>query len=138
VVDPGEECDDGNDDNADECTNSCAENLGYHMNGIFYVSDALHKGNFNAGGGFCTNLVGQVAYIAGNNANLPNPESLTWQGNDGSPHSAHNCMAYTVTSNNGWGQYGQYGLCSVPRHVACTTNPTYCNGYGPQFCHLWD
>ena len=141
VTDPGEQCDDGNETDDDSCNNSCVSNgPPFHMNGVFYVSDNLWKGDFNAGGGFCTAMVGQTAYIAGNNASLPNPESAngTWQGNGTSPHSQHNCMGYSVITGEGYGTQANYGSCSQFRNVVCTTDPQYCNGYGLEYCHYWD
>ncbi|MBD90130.1 MAG: hypothetical protein CL940_07320 [Deltaproteobacteria bacterium] len=140
VTDPGEECDDGNDNPDDSCNNSCISNgPSFHMNGSFYVSDDTYQGDFNAGGGFCTSMVGQTAYIAGNNASPPNPEpGGTWQGNGSSSHPSHNCHLYTTSGGEGYGTKGGYGSCSQFRHVVCSTDPAYCNGYGMEYCHLWD
>ena len=140
VTDPGEDCDDANQNNDDSCSNSCVSNgPTFHMNGPFYVSDDTFQGDFNAGGGFCTTMVGQTAYIAGNNASLSGSEpGGTWQGNGSSSHAGNNCMLYTTSSGSGYGTINGYGPCSESRHVVCSTDPAYCNGYGLQWCHLWD
>lgn len=77
VVDAGEACDLGvnNGGIGQNCTVTCTSLSKFHKNGVFYVTDGTYNGSFNAAKGFCTNLVGQVAYIAGNNANPPNPEA---------------------------------------------------------------
>ena len=84
-------------------------------------------------------MVGQTAYIAGNNASLPNSEGTgTWQGNGVDPTSGTNCMNYTSSSGSGYGTQNGYGACSQFRRVVCTTDPQYCNGYGLAFCSYWD
>ncbi len=139
IPDGGEQCDDGNQNDGDACTNACKTTAKYHMNGEFYVSDAVHAGDFNKNGGFCTGLVGKLAYIAGNNASPPNPEAGgTWQGNGSSSNSSTNCSAYSSKSGQGYGVKGGYGACTQLRHVVCSTDPKYCNGYGIQYCPVWD
>jgi len=139
IKDTGEACDDGNKVDGDSCSNLCVSNNQFHMNGEFYVSNDTYDGSFNAGGGFCTAMVGQTAYIAGNNASPPNQEAGgTWQGNGSSAHASNNCNLYTTSGGSGYGVQGGYGPCNVKRHVVCTTDPKYCNGYGISFCPLWD
>ena len=137
VIEAGEECDDG--ESTEACAADCTEKVGYHMNGAFYVSNGTYAGDFNAAGGFCTKMVGQTAYIAANTAHLPNGENAgTWNGNDTQPHPSHNCQLYTTTIGEGYGVKKGYGSCIEKRHVVCTTDPAYCNGYSIDFCYLWD
>lgn len=141
VVDAGEACDLGVNNGGlnQNCTATCTSLLKFHKNGVFYVTDGTYNGSFNAAKGFCTNLVGQVAYIAGNNANPPNPEAGgTWQGNGVDKTPDTNCMDYSVATGSGYGVQGGYGACAQLRHVVCTTDPQYCNGYGIAFCKYWD
>ena len=138
ISDGGEQCDDGNQNDGDACTNACKTTAKYHMNGAFYVSDAAHAGDFNKAGGFCTKLIGQKAYIASNGANVPDPEGGgTWHGNGSSAHSSHNCMAYSVKTGQGYGVQGGYGPCTGMRHVVCSTKTSDCNG-GVGACPVWD
>lgn len=136
IQDADEACDDGNKNDSDACSNSCKSTITYHMNGIFYVSNATFDGSFNAAGGFCTNMVGQTAYIAHNSSTLPNQEAGgTWNGNGSSPHASNNCLLYSTASGSGYGVQGGYGPCNVKRHVVCSTNTSHCNGGN---CSLWD
>jgi cysteine-rich repeat protein len=136
IVDTGEDC-----DGSADCNTNCKNGEPYHMNGSFYVSDGVFAGDFNKDGGFCTNMVGQTAYIVGNNGTPPNGESGgTWQGNGSSSNSSTNCLLYSSANagHKGYGTKGGYGACSQNRHVVCSTDASYCNGYGMPFCYLWD
>jgi hypothetical protein len=125
------------------CTGNVCQTaaIGYHMNGSFYVSNSTYQGNFNAAGGFCTQMIGQTAYIVGNAWSLPNTESGgTWQGNGTTPVPSTNCSDYVsaASGDSGYGVQGAYGACSQLRHVVCSTDPQYCNGYGAAYCSYWD
>ena len=107
----------------------------------FYVSVDTFQGDFNAGGGFCTALVGQQAYIAGfpfvNSSGFPGD---TWTGNSYSSNSGTNCSLYT--SNNaqheGYGPQGGYGSCAQYRHVVCSTDTSHCWSSSNNDCSMWD
>ncbi|MBT3221906.1 MAG: hypothetical protein HN348_22760 [Proteobacteria bacterium] len=137
----GAGCTDAHNHSSNQLTLCMKSAITYHMNGIFYVSDDTFTGDFNAAGGFCTTMVGQTAYIAGNTASLPDDEiEGTWQGNGSASNTGTNCALYSSAnaSHQGYGVKGGYGACSQSRHVVCSTDPAYCNGYGLPYCYLWD
>ncbi len=120
-----------------DCDGSVDNALEYTMDGIFYVSDEAFQGDFNAGGGFCTQLVGQTAYLARFGISLSGSYSGgTWHGNSSSSDSSTNCSLYSSnsTAHSGYGDQGGYGNCSQYRHVVCTTDTSYCNSD----CNTWD
>jgi hypothetical protein len=120
-----------------DCDGEIDDVLEYTMDGIFYVSEDTFQGDFNSGGGFCTQLVGQTAYIARHGISLSGSYSSgLWQGNGSSAHSSHNCNLYSSnsSSHSGYGDQGGYNSCSQARHVVCTTNTSQCNSD----CGEWD
>ena len=145
-----DDCDDSNplinpdaiEDNTDGVDNDCDGNIdssfGFTMDGSLYVSTDTFQGDFNAAQGFCTQLVGQTAYIVSFSTSVSGSyPSGIWQGNAGSSSTAYNCSLYSSanTSHEGYGTQGNYGSCSQYRHVVCSTDTSHCHSAD---CTLWD
>lgn len=127
--------------NGDGIDNDCdglVDNaLQYTMDGVFYISVDTFQGDFNSGTGFCTQMVGQTAYIAKFGVVISGsyPAGI-WQGNASGFSSSTNCNLYSSSnaSHQGYGTQGDYGSCAESRHVVCTTDPSHCNSD----CGEWD
>ena len=113
-----------NGDNVDnDCDGTVDNAMQYTQCGNYYVSVDTYQGDFNAGGGFCTQMVGQTAYL------VRFPVTLSciyrygiWQGNSTSSNLGSNCSLYSSISGcgQGYGNQGGYGSCAQYRHVVCS------------------
>ena len=127
-----------NDGVDNDCDGQIDNSIPYTMCGNYYVSDDTYQGDFNANEGFCTEMVGQQAYIVSFGASLScNYSAGVWQGNSSASNIQYNCSLYTTNSGSGsgYGTQGGYGSCSQYRHVVCSTNPSDCHTGN---CSNWD
>ncbi|MEC8381489.1 MAG: MopE-related protein [Myxococcota bacterium] len=126
-----------NDGVDNDCDGLVDNTIPYNMDGIYFVSVDTYQGDFNTGGGFCTQMVGQTAYVVqhGVSMNGSYPSGI-WQGNGSGYGAGTNCNLYSSSSSShsGYGDQGGYGSCAQYRHVVCTTDPNRCNSN----CSEWD
>ena len=119
-----------------DCDGTIDNAVAYTMCGSYYVSDNTYQGNFNANEGFCTDMVGQQAYLVSFGVNLSCSYSAgIWQGNSSSSDSSTNCSLYTINGGTGYGNQGGYGSCGQSRHVVCSTSTSDCHTGN---CGNWD